>query len=261
MAHTIGTTTPSCHLVVKPSFMKPRRCEGHGHCEVQMHSIWVPLKTITNATYITSPKHAHIVFQGRQRSFHNIAKSWTWATWHTWKHLPKSSKRPQVLWLKHTMGHTFIHKLKIAINGIMNANGREEQRVSMPNAAAPSAKTSVKLPIQQMTEAPPIMKAWDPTAKRNLINTKCTHWRQTHNNTPGDVLAITYVPPQIVPTDVLTPHEKQRSTHVLTQRTYPTVEFPPDPIIIPPYPAPGKKSKCTLNQPTSPQHVDNERGT
>ncbi len=39
--------------------------------------IWVPPKTITDATYITSPKHAHIAFQGRQSSFNNIAKSQT----------------------------------------------------------------------------------------------------------------------------------------------------------------------------------------
>jgi hypothetical protein len=33
--------------------------------------------------------------------------------------------------------------------------------------------------------------------------------------------------------------KKQRSTRVLTQRTYPTIEFTPGPIIIPPYPLPG----------------------
>ena len=75
MAHTIGTATPSRHPVVKPSFMKTRQCKGHGHPKVQMHGIWVPPKTITNATYITSPKHTHIEFQGWQSSFHNIAKS------------------------------------------------------------------------------------------------------------------------------------------------------------------------------------------
>jgi hypothetical protein len=75
MARTIGTTTPLRHLVVKPSLMKHRWCKGRGHCKVQMHGIWVPLKTITNATYITFPKHAHIVFWGQQSSFHNIAKS------------------------------------------------------------------------------------------------------------------------------------------------------------------------------------------
>ncbi len=83
------------------------------------------------------------------------------------------------------------------------------------------------------------MKAWDPTAKGNLINTKCTHQRQTHNNTPGEVPAITQVPPQIIPKDVGTPHEKQRLTCVLTQRTYPTVEFTPGSIKIPLYPIPG----------------------
>jgi hypothetical protein len=68
---------PLRHLVVKLSFMKHRQCEGHGYHEVQMHGIWVPPKTVTDATYITSPKHAHIIFWGRWSSFHNIAKSQT----------------------------------------------------------------------------------------------------------------------------------------------------------------------------------------
>jgi hypothetical protein len=62
--------------------------------------------------------------------------------------------------------------LKIAINGILNANGREEQRVIMPNAAAPPALTSIELPIQQITEVPPIMKAQDLTAKKEINQDK-----------------------------------------------------------------------------------------
>ncbi len=103
-----GDRYPSCHLVVKPSFMKHQQHKGHGHCKVQMHGKWVPLKTNTNATCVTSPKHTHIVFPAWWSSFHNISKSQTWATWHTWKHLPKSLKRPQVLQLKCTRGtHSF----------------------------------------------------------------------------------------------------------------------------------------------------------
>jgi hypothetical protein len=120
----------------------------------------------------------------------------------------------------------------------------------MPNVAACPAMTSVKLPIQKNTEVPPIMKAQDPTAKRNLINTKCTHQCQTCNNTPSDVPAITQAPPQIIPLDVGIPHEKQRLTRILTQRTNPTVEFTPGPIIIPPYPIPGgiRASACLISQ-------------
>jgi hypothetical protein len=47
------------------------------------------------------------------------------------------------------------------------------------------------------------------------------------------------MPPQINPTVVGMPHEKQRSTGVLTQKTYPTVEFLPGLILIPLYPVPG----------------------
>ncbi len=111
MARTFGTATPLRHPVVKSSFMKHQWCKGHGHCKVQMHGIGVPPKTITNATYITSPKHAHIVLWGWQSSFQNIVKSQTWATWHTWKHLLKSLKWPQVLRLKHIRGtHSFTIK-------------------------------------------------------------------------------------------------------------------------------------------------------
>jgi hypothetical protein len=68
--------------------------------------------------------------------------------------------------------------------------------------------TSVELPIQQITEMPPIMKVRDPTAKGNLFKNKRTHQHQMHNNTPGDVPAITWVPTQIIPTYVGMPHEK-----------------------------------------------------
>ncbi len=166
------------------------------------------------------------------------------------KSLTKELKTATSLTVKMHKGCKFIHKLKIAIDCILNANTREEQRVSMSNTAAPPAMTSVELPIQQITEAPPIVKAWDPTAKRNLINTKCTHRHQMCINTPGDVPAITRVPPQIIPTDFGMPHEKQRLTRVLTQRTYPSVEFTPGPIIIPPYPVPGgiRASACSISQ-------------
>ncbi len=91
------------------------------------------------------------------------------------KALTKELEKATSLTAEMHKGCTFIQKLKIAIDGILNANTREEQRVSsMPNAAAPPAMTSIELPIQQITEAPPIMKAWDPTEKSNLINTKCT---------------------------------------------------------------------------------------
>ena len=64
------------------------------------------------------------------------------------KAITKELKTATSLMIKTHKGRTFIHKLKIAIGDILNANEREEQRVSMPNTAAPPAMTSIKLPIQ-----------------------------------------------------------------------------------------------------------------
>jgi hypothetical protein len=159
-------------------------------------------------------------------------------------------------------GRTFIHKLKLAIDGILNANVREEQRVGMPNVAAPPAIISIEIPIQQIMKGPPIMKTWDPTAKRNLINSKCAHQQQRHNNTPGDVPAITQVPPTIIPTDVGMPHGKQQLTCVLTQMHIPHGRIHSHPSNNPFIPRSWRnKSKCMLNQPASPQYVDNGKGT
>jgi hypothetical protein len=91
------------------------------------------------------------------------------------KALTEELKMATSLMVKMHNAHTFIHKLKIAFDSILNANEREEQSVSMPNRAAPPAITSVELPIQQITEVPPIMKVQDPTANRNLLNKKHTH--------------------------------------------------------------------------------------
>ncbi len=63
------------------------------------------------------------------------------------KALTKELETATSLMVKTHKGCTFIHKLKIVIDGILNANAREEQRVSMPNEAAPPAMTSIELPI------------------------------------------------------------------------------------------------------------------
>jgi hypothetical protein len=63
------------------------------------------------------------------------------------KALTKELEMATSLMVKNHKGCTFMHKLKKAIDGILNANKREEQRVSMPNAATPLAMTSVELPI------------------------------------------------------------------------------------------------------------------
>ncbi len=61
-----------------------------------------------------------------------------------------------------------------------------EQRVIIDNEPPPNEQS-----IQRVSQAPAIMKTRDPTAKRNLILTKRSHRRPTHNNTPGYVPATT----------------------------------------------------------------------
>jgi hypothetical protein len=58
--------------------------------------------------------------------------------------------------------------------------------------------------IQQMSNAPPIMKAPNPTMRRALKSTKRVHQRITHNNIPGSVPAITRTQPL---------HSPQRDTN------------------------------------------------
>jgi hypothetical protein len=60
-------------------------------------------------------------------------------------------------------------------------------------------------PLQQVTEAPPIMVAPNPTAKQILNVTKRMHTRTTRNNIPGSIPAITRSPSVQRPLPVPTP--------------------------------------------------------
>jgi hypothetical protein len=99
--------------------------------------------------------------------------------------------------------------------------------------------TNVDLPIQQITEAPAIMKTRDPTAKRNLVNTTHTHQWRTCNNTPGAVPVITRATSTVIHPNIVTPLLTQKLTRLKKQMMYPTVEFTQGPLIIPPYSIPG----------------------
>ena len=59
--------------------------------------------------------------------------------------------------------------------------------------------------------------------------------RKTRNNTPGAVPAITHDIPMVISPKIVKPVTMQTSTIVHTQTMYPTIEFTPGPIIIPPY--------------------------
>ena len=82
---------------------------------------------------------------------------------------------------------------------------QEQQRV------APSAKqrvgttqetTTMVQDLRQMSNAPPIMNAPNPTTKRALKSTKRVHRRLTRNNVPGTVPPIIpAIPRRPVPTD------------------------------------------------------------
>jgi hypothetical protein len=70
---------------------------------------------------------------------------------------------------------------------IAHPEQRVEQRVTPIHCAdAPS--------LQHITEAPPIMTAPNPTAKRTLKLTKITHSRQRSNKIPGSMPEITRSP-------------------------------------------------------------------
>jgi hypothetical protein len=70
---------------------------------------------------------------------------------------------------------------------------RVEQRVSdiEKQRMAPTVPTPTA--IKRITNAPPIMAAPNPTKKRQLKLTKCTHVRRTQNNIPGSVPLITNI--------------------------------------------------------------------
>jgi hypothetical protein len=112
------------------------------------------------------------------------------------------------------------------------------------------------------------MHARDPMAKQNLINTMCTHWRHTRQNTPEDVPAIQHSPDHISANDVLSTQPQRLPQITQEDQMMPPVTLTPIPnrgrpkqarlisqiamaaalavtasastIIIPPYPMPGR---------------------
>ena len=112
-------------------------------------------------------------------------------------------------------GCTFIHKLKIAIDNLLTADGGSEQRVGANSMTVPPEVAPVGQPIKQITKAPPIMKSRDPTAKRNLIKATRTHQRKTRRYTPGVPPAITRDIPVVISPE--TQDTRQKSPRVSTQ--------------------------------------------
>jgi hypothetical protein len=97
-----------------------------------------------------------------------------------------------------------------------------EQRVT--DGHPPDPQPEIRQ-FQRVTDSPAIMKARDPTAKRNLVQTSRTHRRQTRNNTPGNVPAIQRSPDRI-PADDVNATQPRRSPRITQdERPIPNVTF------------------------------------
>ena len=91
------------------------------------------------------------------------------------KALTKELTATTAIAAKTHKGRTFIQKLKIAIDNLLVSDMGSKQRVGTNSVAAPPQIAQLGQPIERITTTPPIMKTRDPTAKRNLIKTTCTH--------------------------------------------------------------------------------------
>jgi hypothetical protein len=162
------------------------------------------------------------------------------------KSLTKELTTETAIAAKTHKGRTFIQKLKIAIDNLLTTDMGSEQRVGTNSVAAPPQIAQVGQPIERITMAPPILKTRDPTAKRNLIKTTCMHQRTTRRNTPGALPAIRRVVPAVISPDTKPPGPRRQSTRVRTQATDETINFTPEPIILPPYPVPRTRASARL---------------
>jgi len=120
--------------------------------------------------------------------------------------------------LKKTLGK--------AIKAILNPPNELEQRVENSiSEVKPQQENEDIAPITRISDAPAIMKARDPTAKRNLIKDTRTHRRRTRNNTPGAVPAIQRVAPALISPDKTPARATRKSTRIGTEG--PVIVIPP----------------------------------
>ena len=125
-------------------------------------------------------------------------------------------------------GRALIKALGKAIKTILHPTAAGEQRVDNNIRVMETQRENEDMaPITRISDAPAIMRARDPTAKRNLIKDTRTHRRLTRNNTPGAVPAIQRVVPALILPDKQPARATRRSPRVNTN------EGPV--IIIPPY--------------------------
>ncbi len=135
-------------------------------------------------------------------------------------------------------GRTLIKVLGKAIKAILNPPTTSKQMV---DNNIPEVKTQRKnediAPIPRISDAPAILKARDPMAKRNLIKDTRTHRRITENNTPGAVPAIQRVAPALILPDTRPAPATRRSNRVSTTKSPVT--------IIPPYRMLGGETRAS----------------
>ena len=115
-----------------------------------------------------------------------------------------------------------------AIKAILNPPSMSEQRVddNMCMVETQREQGDSAPTITRISDAPAIMKARDPTAKRNLINEKCMHRRITRHNTPGEVPAIQHVEPALILPESGPASAIRRSTRGSTNKS-PVIIIPP----------------------------------
>jgi hypothetical protein len=77
--------------------------------------------------------------------------------------------------------------------------------------------------IAHITDAPPIITAPNPTTKRALKVTPCTHWRHTWSNIPGSVPPISNVNngPVIIAAPEATPAPRRSPQMIMAMQTLP----------------------------------------
>jgi len=125
-------------------------------------------------------------------------------------------------------GRMLIKVLGKAIKAILNPPSMSEQRVddNMYMVETQREHGDSAPTITRISDAPAIMKARDPTAKRNLINEKRTHQRITQHNTPGEVPAIQRMEPALILPKSGPASAIRRSTRGSTNKS-PVIIIPP----------------------------------
>ena len=118
-------------------------------------------------------------------------------------------------------GRTLIKELAKAIKHILTSPAASEQRVDNNICEVVKMRKNEDIAtITRISDAPAIINARDPTAKRNLIKDARTHRRITRHNTPDMVPAIQRVAPALILLDTR-PAPATRRYHITSDYNSP----------------------------------------